>query len=392
MEKRHIIAGFRAAGLVPFNADNIDYGKILLKKTNINVKTRDPSENMNPDQKLGVSMAFQAFVEILTPEQLTTFEKRMEEGYNIVDETDSNKLWRTYKILKLMKKDKVARKSNEAANMSLPTDDAVQTDASISIQEGITVHEDDSIILQEAIDVHEDTSINAMAQSGQAPIINAATSSPMHETPAAPSDLSAVDLPSESQAAGPSNVQRPSYVEQDAPSPFKKLYMKIAEDSMAPSRKLSKRKVKTPTAIAASHYIDHLRKTQQEKEEKERQKEERKRMREEKKKEKTLLAASKKKKKNLDRAESESTSAEETDEDVEVIYASSDEDEVFDENYCGACGGNNEWEIGSKWIGCNRCSRWFHKSCLSEEIESMTVEDLENFDFQCNVCQKKRHY
>ena len=387
-EKKHVIAGFRAAGLVPFDADNVDYSKILLKKTNINVRTRDPSESMNPDQKLGVSIAFQAFVEILTPEQLITFERRMEEGYNIVDDTDSNKLWRTYKILKLMKKGK---KSNEVLNMSSPTEDAVQVDASISTQGGITIHVDDSITVQEAITVQGDTSINTLTETVQAPIITA--SSPMHETPAAPLDLSAVELPYASQTAGPSNVERPSYVEQEAPSPFKKLYMKIAHDSMAPSRKLSKRKVKTPTAIAASHYIDHLRKTQEEKEERERQKEERKRMREKKKKEKTLLAARKKRKKNLDRVESESRNAEETDEDVEVIYASSDEDEVFDENICGACGGNNEWEIGSKWIGCNGCSRWFHKSCISEEIESMTMEDLEKLDFKCNICQKrtKRH-
>lgn len=376
-EKKHAIAGFRATGLVPFNVENVDYSKILLKKTNANVKTRDPSESMNPDQKLGVSIAFQAFVEILSPEQLVSFERRMEEDYNIVDETDSNKLWRTYKILKLMKKDSVTKTSKEVLNMSSPI-----VDASTSVQERITIHVDDSIIVQEAIIVQGDIS------TCQAPTITA-TSSPIHETPAAPLDLSADDLPNLSQIAGPSNAEKPSYVEHEAPSPFKKLYMKIASDSMAPSRKLSKRKVKTPTAIAASHFIDHLRKTQEEKEEKERQKDERKRMREEKKKEKTSIAASKKKKKNRERAESESSSIPETDEDDEIIYASSDEDEVFDENNCGACGGNTDWEIGSKWIGCNGCIRWFHKSCLSEEIESMSVQDLKKLDFKCNDCLKR---
>ena len=113
-EKKHAISGFRATGLVPFNVNNVDYRKILKKKTNLNVKTNDPACSMNADQKLGVAMAFQAFQEILSPEQVEIFQKRFNENYDVVDNTDLNKLWRTFKILKMMKSD-----SNPAYELSL---------------------------------------------------------------------------------------------------------------------------------------------------------------------------------------------------------------------------------------------------------------------------------
>ena len=94
VEKKHCIAGFLATGLVPFNPDRVDYGKIVKSKAGPVFKST--KAQLNLDQRLGITMSFHSVKEILSP-QITLFEKRIAEEYNLIDETDGNKLWRVYK-------------------------------------------------------------------------------------------------------------------------------------------------------------------------------------------------------------------------------------------------------------------------------------------------------
>ena len=77
----------------------------------------------------------------------------------------------------------------------------------------------------------------------------------------------------------------------------------------------------------------------------------------------------------------------------EVVYDDSDEDcGVAEENSCFACLGNENWDLGEAWIGCSnrRCSKWFHKSCLSVDVSRMSTKEIEDFEFFCKLCEKKR--
>ena len=67
------------------------------------------------------------------------------------------------------------------------------------------------------------------------------------------------------------------------------------------------------------------------------------------------------------------------------MESDSEIDEDFEEK-CGACYGENGLDDHDRWIGCNRCPRWFHKGCLSEEIEQMNSEEIEVFNLICNTC------
>ena len=46
-----------------------------------------------------------------------------------------------------------------------------------------------------------------------------------------------------------------------------------------------------------------------------------------------------------------------------------------------ACLGAENWSINSEWIGCSgiRCSRWFHKICISDDVYNMTAAAVLNW-------------
>ena len=55
-------------------------------------------------------------------------------------------------------------------------------------------------------------------------------------------------------------------------------------------------------------------------------------------------------------------------------------------NECNACGGEEGQDDVDKWIGCNKCPRWYHKYCLSEDYENMSLEEIKELNFICNFC------
>ena len=77
-QKNHGVAGFRCTGLVPFEPNNVDYSKILRKVPAEPPVQVTKSENI-AQQKVGISMAFGKITEILSDEQLTLFEKKIQQ-------------------------------------------------------------------------------------------------------------------------------------------------------------------------------------------------------------------------------------------------------------------------------------------------------------------------
>ena len=75
-----------------------------------------------------------------------------------------------------------------------------------------------------------------------------------------------------------------------------------------------------------------------------------------------------------------------------MTFDDSDDDlDLDEENSCFACLGNEDWGIDDSWIGCGKakCNRWFHKSCISDEVCKMSKTELAAYQFFCRICEKK---
>jgi len=55
---------------------------------------------------------------------------------------------------------------------------------------------------------------------------------------------------------------------------------------------------------------------------------------------------------------------------------------------CRACYAEDGLDDGSNWIGCNLCPCWYHKTCLSLDLEEKSDDAIATFDFICNICAK----
>lgn len=211
-------------------------------------------------------------------------------------------------------------------------------------------------------------------------------------------NLSAIEeLPDIAISAEPNDVSANVDEQEDLPyghfpfSPFKKyLTLKIGNSSSKNANK--KIKAKTPPAISGKDYHAHLIKVRNEKRKMEEDKEKRKAEREAKRLQKQQAQAEKArnnckgKKRQIHESEDEEES--ESDEEIAFIESDSDKEEDRYNNRCDACLGNDGLEDNHKWIGCNRCPRWFHKFCLNENVEQMSSEELEAYNFICTPCTK----
>ena len=65
-----------------------------------------------------------------------------------------------------------------------------------------------------------------------------------------------------------------------------------------------------------------------------------------------------------------------TDDEMDIDMESYD-------NTCQGCLGDEDWQEGRKWIGCDKCARWFHRSCLAGDVEQMTDEEIQNYHLIC---------
>ena len=185
------------------------------------------------------------------------------------------------------------------------------------------------------------------------------------------------------------NIQLERSISNFEYSPFKN-HLKIS-DSLIITRKFTRTESKVPYAISGRDYFDLAKKTQEEKEKKIQLQEERKKKRLE----KQALAKSKKtqkKRKLNDRSETENEAESENEAETQVVLDDSDDDMGLDEeNCCFACLGNEDWTNNRAWLGCSgtRCRKWFHKSCISDEVCDMDNEQLREFEFFCKDCQRQ---
>ena len=170
----------------------------------------------------------------------------------------------------------------------------------------------------------------------------------------------------------PEKVTRAASYEHYAMSPFKS-YFKISP-SVLIDRKRPDMDRKLPLAISGKVCNDLLEQKQQEKLDELNRKEENKKKR----------IARQEQKKNSKKAKNNKELA-----DNEIVYADSSDEGGEAENVCEACLGDENLNIDTAWIGCNQCKRWYHRSCLSEEIESMSEEQIEDLDYVCDICQKQ---
>ena len=169
-------------------------------------------------------------------------------------------------------------------------------------------------------------------------------------------------------------------------SPFKN-YLEINEDEF-PNKKEPKSRPKMPPAVTGEHYVKYLEKKRTDKMIEEEKKKKRK---EEREKNKLLKSTKTKNTKGAKKSlvqdvnnDSDSTSESSSNQDCMLHDDEDDELEDF-ENICFACGGDNEKSNIDAWIGCNYCSRWYHKECLGANFETLSREETEEMDFKCNI-------
>ena len=164
-------------------------------------------------------------------------------------------------------------------------------------------------------------------------------------------------------------------------SPFK-AYLRI-DEKVVIKRKETKSKPTRPPAVSGKLYYDMMLKKQeakvQEEENKKKRKEERERKKQEKEAKKSCSGG---KKSGEDESE---------DENEIVLNDDSDDDVVLEEtNECKACGGEEDADDESAWIGCQKCLNWYHKLCLDPSFSTLSVEVIQNLDFTCRVCQTRK--
>ena len=169
-------------------------------------------------------------------------------------------------------------------------------------------------------------------------------------------------------------------------SPFKNC-LKIS-DSLVIKREKSRFGNKMPQAISGAKARKILEDVQNKKRREIELKEKRKEERERKKQEKEEMLKNKKtQKKKRKRA---ATSEEDEDPIREVVYDDSSDSNHEENNFCYACYGEEHWTENDKWVGCGSCPRWFHKSCISREVEEMSEEELKKFNLRCDSCQNSK--
>ena len=60
-----------------------------------------------------------------------------------------------------------------------------------------------------------------------------------------------------------------------------------------------------------------------------------------------------------------------------------------DSTKCQACCSDEGQDEADKWIEYNSCPRWYHKYCLNENYENMSLEEIDELNFNCNFCSSR---
>ena len=51
--------------------------------------------------------------------------------------------------------------------------------------------------------------------------------------------------------------------------------------------------------------------------------------------------------------------------------------------------GDENQEVAEAWIVCNQCPGWYHKYCLGEDYENMSLQQIKLLNFVCKNCSTR---
>lgn len=431
----NVKSGFRATGLIPFNVENVNFSKLLDYSAAAKFRLREPKpEELLAGERIGLLRSLAMVKKELDPATAELFKRRYEEGFDLDGEDDENgKLWRIYRnINKCLSfkgnetvpntiDDAQSPTENEAENMSYVSETDSEKDTSLQAIEQETPSESSRIsatskasfsLASAALTASSKTvtqipSTSVMAgtssfeplpgTSAAVSPLNRRTSTPrLHESDSfsAPSTSTAQDNICDESLS--SNLNTSSSFYTNFPKSLFKTYLNISDDVVR-NRK-TPLNPKVPFAISGKDYNITLKNTQQKKKEEEEAKIQRKNARLAKQNQPKKKAKKSEDKKNPKKSTSHGNDSSSDDEDLPAIqYDDDSEDEMLLEelglnntDHCLACDGRDKWTDDKAWIGCNACSGWLHRHCVSKDIERMSEAEIEKITFVCFTCEKKR--
>ena len=353
-------------------------------------------------------MCLEKVENVLHEDQRRIFEKRFEEGYNLADNSATGQLWQIYNDIKSMVSSAVApprtpslqspnRDSSPVPETPSPPGSPSSPQlslspfprplplASSSPLSTVRLYRSSAPQSAPSASAPSDSELSAPSTSA----LSVSSTPPILNLPSTSGLQISHPLPSSTADEASSSVIRQLSFDNWQFSPFKH-YLKISDKTII-TRKITKTKPKTPSAISGTEYFLNLRKQQDKKENKLKEKERRKTEREEKKLKKGNAKTNKKNKKQTEEKEDDEDDQVINEEDIVYARSSDDEDLIdieMNQNICGACEGGEDWDDGDKWLGCNLCDRWDHKTCLSGQIETMSKKHLEKLQFVCPKCAR----
>ena len=428
--KRNAVVGFESTGLVPYNPNRVDYRKVMDASGAIEeFRNKMSSQDVNMHEMIGIKRC-KRLVEDILGDDLDLYMKRYDEGYDIFQTTAEGKLYSIYKGVRDMAKGcqreqrwqfgehDISGEQSEPRNtiiadpsiiissepynsstnqttslpsfsmeVSIPpsTQTASSSSCNINSPSPIVFPTNIASSIFQAMTSPQPSFSHWKSVNTSVPTSRVDTSIQFEAEPHTFQNISSIqELPIGEAPSTPLHHQqhRSSY-DNWKHSPFKHYFTLPDSTSKTKSSRINK----IPSAISAKSFTENLRKMQEKKECDEREKERRKKEREAKKLEKEKQKKGKKPPSKKQSRVNESSS----DEEQIILYLSSEDDiDVELEHKCYACHGDEGWEYGESWIGCNTCERWYHKDCLTLDFDSMSQSDIDNFNFICIVCQKSR--
>ena len=381
----NVTSGFRTCGLIPFNVNSVSFNKLLDKVAKERFKEQQKRENIvsqaSTYERLGAFKLFQLFEDRLSPAMIERFQTRIDEGYDIEDDTPMGTLWGFYKDAKQFLRNRKVSTPQAVINTSLSEEQNLlqHSEQTLAMSSNVATFLPSSSVsppnysLSADLRIQTTSSVNLLCSPSHNPPVCSSLPDPLIHT-------TTIDQSYLSSAAGPSSCASDSGLSTISistynacpTSPFKSY--RIISDKISNVKK-SSMKPKTPPSFTGKDFHEYLKRTQQEKEKVEQEKEQRKKDREKK---REMKEKANKENKRGTKRKPENTDDEDNEDDDELItYVESDSEIEGDfEKKCGACYGENGLDDPARWIGCNRCPRWYHKGCLSEEIEQMSSEEI----------------
>ena len=418
---QNAVSGFRSTGLVPFNVDNVDFSKLLDSKAVEKFRVEKTRIDSPIAEKVGLMRALTIVEKELDVQKLELFDTRFKNGYDVVVDSDSGRLWRIYaKLRRSLEKNapsQVAEKSTnvEAMSIELPNEDRTFVEHSTQLPQnectptepsGPPLSNDSDIViaLDEYCGVYgREPSPPVVLEVGHSPVPGPSnflnqddtlrtlstsrellTSTPTKKVHRPTNTFNNHNDQEDDENVSNTAAEEPSTSYSNFEnSPFK-TYLKIS-DNVIMSRK-SGNKSKMPNAITGKVYNETLKFEQKRKSDAEAQKKRRKEEREKKKAGKQLKC------RTVENPVGEHSS----DDEIEISYQDDADFEALMEliqqpnTACATCFGTEQLNVKNAWIGCSTCEAWIHRGCVSRKVERMTEAQIRKLNFVCLTCKNKR--